>query len=105
MAANVFYNDLPEDQQRYWFSKTKTHTFASKQAKATAESWKEIPTSYLLCEDDLAIPAFAQEAMTGMVKEMGGEIEVERIKSSHSPFLSQPDAVVNWLRRVAGEKI
>jgi pimeloyl-ACP methyl ester carboxylesterase len=81
------------------------HTFATIQAKATAESWLEIPTHYLLCENDLTIPAFVQEMMTGMVKEKGGEIEVERIKSGHSPFLSQPDKVVEWLRRVAGEKI
>jgi hypothetical protein len=59
----------------------------------------------LLCEDDLAIPAFAQEFMTGMVKEKGGELEVERIKSSHSPFLSQPDVVVEWVRKAAGEKL
>jgi len=78
---------------------------ASVQAKATAESWLEIPTHYLLCEDDLAIPAFAQEMMTGMVRDKGGEIEVERIKSSHSPFLSQPYKVVEWLRRVAGEQV
>ncbi|KAF2688409.1 alpha/beta-hydrolase [Lentithecium fluviatile CBS 122367] len=104
-AANVFYNDLSQEQQQEWYAKTKHHTFATKQAKATAASWKEIPTSYLLCEDDLAIPAFAQEAMTGMVRDMGGEIEVERIKSGHSPFLSRPGEVVGWLRRVAGEKI
>ena len=102
-AASIFYSDLPEAQQREWLTKVKTHVFATVQAKATAASWKEIPTHYLLCEDDQAIPAFAQEAMTGMVRDMGGEMEVERIKAGHSPFLSQPDVVVEWLRRVAGE--
>ena len=74
-------------------------------APATAASWKEIPTSYLLCEDDLAIPAPGQEAMTSGVKEMGGEIEITRIKVGHSPFLSKPDETVEWIRRVAGEKL
>jgi hypothetical protein len=86
-------------------SLVKSHSFATKKAKSTAASWKEIPTWYLLCEDDNAIPAFAQELMTGGAKEMGGDIQVERIKSSHSPFLSQPDTVVNWLRRAAGETL
>merc|ERR1712194_525698 len=100
---NIFYNDLPVEEQKKWFSKLQTHAFATKKAKTTTASWREIPTSYLICEDDLAIPAFAQEAMSNGVKEMGGEIEVERIKASHSPFLSQPDVVVEWLRRAAGE--
>jgi hypothetical protein len=65
----------------------------------------EIPSSYLLCEDDLAFPAFAQEAMTDMVKQKGGEMEVDRIKSGHSPLLSRPDDVVAWIRKVAGEEV
>lgn len=86
-------------------SQLQSMAFATKKAKATAASWKEIPTSYLLCEDDRAIPAAAQEQMANGVREMGGEIEVERINTSHSPFLSQPDVVVEWIRRVAGEKL
>jgi hypothetical protein len=102
---NAFYNDLsPEDQQKY-FKLVEPHSYGTFKAKSTAASWKEIPTSYLLCENDLAIPAFAQEMMTGGVKAMGGEIEIERLDSSHSPYLSHPDAVVSWIRRAAGEKL
>lgn len=72
---------------------------------ATAASWKNIPTSYLLCEKDMAIPAAGQEAMTDAVKATGAEIEVTRIDAGHSPFLSKPDETVAWLRRVAGEKV
>lgn len=72
-------------------------------AKTTAASWQTIPTSYLLCEDDLAIPAAAQEGMIKGVEEAGGgEIEVTRIKSGHSPFLSKPDETAAWLQKVAG---
>lgn len=105
MAGKYLYNDLPEAEQQKWISKIQTHALGTKQAKATGTSWKEFPTSYLLCEDDLAIPMFAQELMTSMVKEQGGEIEIQRLKSSHSPFLSHPDTTVEWIRRAAGEKI
>ncbi|KAF2016526.1 alpha/beta-hydrolase [Aaosphaeria arxii CBS 175.79] len=103
--GSVFYNDLPEEQSKHWQSQLQTHSYATQAAPATGASWKEIPTRYLLCEDDQAIPAFAQELMANGVKEAGGDIEVERIKTSHSPFLSRPDLVVNWIRRVAGETI
>lgn len=104
-AAGVFYNDLPEADQQYWYAKTSTHSFGTKTAKATAASWKEIPTGYLLCEEDIPIPPFAQELMTGQVREMGGEIEITRIKSGHSPFLSRVDETVAWIRRAAGEDV
>ncbi|CAO2648609.1 Nn.00g078760.m01.CDS01 [Neocucurbitaria sp. VM-36] len=102
---NIFYNDLDEAEQKHWFSLCQTQALATFHAPTTAASWKVIPTSYLLCEDDLAIPAAGQEAMIGSVKEMGGDIEVTRIKSGHSPFLSKPDETVEWIRRVSGEKI
>lgn len=69
----------------------------------TGEAWMEIPTSYLLCEDDQAIPLAAQEAMTRMVKEKGGEVQTERTSAGHSPFLSRPDETAQWIRMVAGE--
>lgn len=91
-------------------------------APATAASWKEIPSSYLLCENDRAIPSAGQEDMVNRAKNAGAEVEVTRIKVSnrreivssymlmnaqagHSPFLSQPDETVKWIRGVCGEKL
>jgi predicted N-formylglutamate amidohydrolase len=41
--------------------------------------------------------------MAEMVKNLGGELWTERLKSSHSPFLSHVDETVAWIRTVAGE--
>lgn len=71
--------------------------------KPTVASWKQIPTHYLMCEDDLAIPLAGQEAMTDTVKSRGGDISIQRLKSSHSPFLSHVDETVAWIKKVAGE--
>ncbi|KAF2183819.1 alpha/beta-hydrolase [Zopfia rhizophila CBS 207.26] len=102
---NIFYNDLSAEEQQKWMSKLQTHAFATKKAKSTGAAWKEIPSSYLICEDDNAIPKVAQEAMTKGAKDAGAEMEIEVIKASHSPFLSQPDRVVEFIRRAAGEKV
>lgn len=83
----------------------KSHAFSTFADKTRAESWREIPTSYLLCEDDMTIPAAAQESMTRKVKETGADIEVKRIKSDHSPFLGCPEVVVQWIRETAGEAL
>ncbi|OCK75450.1 hypothetical protein K432DRAFT_386206 [Lepidopterella palustris CBS 459.81] len=59
----------------------------------------------MICEQDLAIPLFAQEAMVKAVKDAGGEMDAVRVNADHSPFLSKPDAVVDYLRLAAGEKV
>jgi hypothetical protein len=104
-SPEVFYNDLPEAEQLAWFSKLQSHGFGSIRAKATAASWKIIPTSYLLCEDDMTVPAMAQQAMISMAAEKGFNINVQRIKSGHSPFLSHVDETTKWVRGVAGEAV
>ncbi|KAH9874383.1 hypothetical protein IAQ61_003572 [Plenodomus lingam] len=100
---NIFYNDLPLAEQQHWASQLKSQALGTMWAKTTAASWQTIPTSYLLCEDDLAIPAAGQEGMCKAVEDAGGEIEVTRLKCGHSPFLSRPDETVQWLKRVAGK--
>lgn len=72
---------------------------------ATAASWKTIPTAYLVCELDRAIPLQAQLAMTDAVRDAGAQIEVERIEAGHSPFLSKVGETVRWVRGVAGEEL
>jgi hypothetical protein len=47
----------------------------------------EHPSTYLACIEDQAIPYAAQQAMSAHAG------TVETITSSHSPFLSHPDAV------------
>lgn len=84
----------------HWGSQLLPHAFATKKAKSTGAAWLAIPWSYLLCELDQAIPIFAQEAMVGAAQETGSNMETERVKASHSPFLSKPDAVVAYLRRM-----
>jgi hypothetical protein len=74
-------------------------------AKTTAASWKEIPSSYLVCEEDRILPPTGQMAMVEGATAMGAQIEVERMKTGHSPFLSNVAETVGWVRRVAGERV
>lgn len=38
--------------------------------------------------------------MTDKVKELGGDIEVTRVKSGHSPFLSKVEETAAWVEGV-----
>jgi hypothetical protein len=79
------------------------HSYATKFVGVPSAAWRTIPSSYLICEDDRAIPVFVQEAMVKACQEGGAQMQVQRIFCFHSPFLSQPDATVEFLRRAAGE--
>jgi len=43
--------------------------------------------------------------MLARVKELGGDIETERLFVSHSPYLVKPEYVSRFLRRAAGEDL
>jgi len=101
----AFYHDLEPEQAAYWSSKLLPHSHATNFAPATGAAWKTIPSTYLVCEDDRAIPAFRQDAIVKACQEAGAPMVVERIFSSHSPFLAKPDETVGVVRRAAGESV
>ncbi len=53
-------------------------------------------TTYVVCEQDQAVPPAAQEAMSSDAD------RVERLPSSHSPLLSMPGRLAEILDRAAG---
>lgn len=59
-----------------------------------------MPCSYIFCDDDAAIPLFVQEGIAGS---MGSDITTFHISSSHSPFLSQPEKLVEGIEFVTRE--
>lgn len=58
-----------------------------------------------MCEDDLAIPLVGQKAMVKAARDAGGTVDVTRIRAGHSPFLSKPNAIVEWIRGGVGKDL
>lgn len=102
-AKNICYNDLSDDEVAHWSSLLKHHSYQTFSSQTTYPAWKHIPATYLLCENDHAIPIAMQEKM---VNEVGqGKWTTERCKCSHSPFLSEPEFTSQVIRRAAGEQM
>ncbi len=57
-------------------------------------AWKSVPSWYLVATADHAIPPAAQEFMADRAN-----ATVARVKSSHVPMQSQPDATIRIIRR------
>ncbi|CAG8125065.1 unnamed protein product [Penicillium salamii] len=60
---------------------------------ATEEPWHTIPSTYIACDDDVALPPAMQDSMIGLLPEP----RVFRLPSGHNPFWSMPDETASIL--------
>ncbi|KAH7369821.1 prolyl aminopeptidase-like protein [Rhexocercosporidium sp. MPI-PUGE-AT-0058] len=91
----IFYNDLTPSAAAPHIAALKQHSYPTLASKLTTAPWKTIPSTYILCEKDNAIPLQGQEGMIAGAREEAPEAfdVVERCEAGHSPFLSKPE----WL--------
>lgn len=59
-------------------------------------AWRGKPTTFVITEQDAIFPVAGQEALAARAGS-----RVERLDSSHSPFLSQPEALADIIERAA----
>lgn len=102
--AYYFYNDLPPDQAIKWESILRPQAWLVNEDPLPFAGHKVVPTTYLICERDNALPPFWQRLLIDTVRKEGIELRAETCQSGHSPFLSMVEATGDFLRRCAGEK-
>jgi pimeloyl-ACP methyl ester carboxylesterase len=91
----VFYNTCAPEVADAAAARLRPHTIASFVEPVRAAGWRDVPSTYVICDLDHAIPVPAQEAMAGHAG------TTHRLPSDHSPFLTDPDAVADLIRAVA----
>lgn len=68
----------------------------------TYTAYREIPSTYIVCKNDMALRLPFQRRM---IAQGEGCFEVEECDEGHSPWLSNPQFIVGCVRRAAGEKV
>jgi pimeloyl-ACP methyl ester carboxylesterase len=86
------YGDLDDNQAGFAESILVNQTTRSFVDRVTAAGWKEIPTSYIITDQDNAIPPAMQAEMAETAK-----ATIYHISSGHSPFLSEPHQLARLL--------
>ncbi|MFI7617633.1 alpha/beta hydrolase [Nonomuraea terrae] len=79
-----FYGDMPDLEAEQAMSMLVEQTLRSFAEKVGAVAWRDIASTYIVAEQDQAIPLALQEKMAAQAA------EIRRLTSGHSPFLSQP---------------
>ena len=90
----IFYNDMSPEEQKKWISRLLPHSLKSFLEPATYECWHDMPSAYIFCDQDQAIPLAVQESFAQTLIDP----TLYHIDASHSPFLSKPEEVVSGLK-------
>ncbi|TAQ85843.1 hypothetical protein B7494_g5846 [Chlorociboria aeruginascens] len=100
---NIFYNDLTDDQAAPYVKALKPHAYQTFHSATSVAPWKAIPSTYIICTTDNAIPLAVQELMLSMAEGMGGRFDViERCDAGHGAFASQPKWLAEKFIKAAG---
>ncbi|KAH8660136.1 hypothetical protein BX600DRAFT_499383 [Xylariales sp. PMI_506] len=100
-AATRLYEDLPTDEAEFWGSKIIVQSYAVQTTKLPRGSYRYVPSTYVVCENDQTGPPNYQEMFAGITG-----AELRRIGSGHSPMLSHPELlgemIDNTIRNAPG---
>ncbi|KAJ6441613.1 G-protein coupled receptor [Purpureocillium lavendulum] len=91
------YNDVSPEEAK-WANELCVpfgHKVQYMPIKCERIAWRDIPLTYITCEDDQAIPAAVQDGMVDKVEQQGIKVRKYRLPASHSPFLSMPEKLVD----------
>ncbi|PYI11172.1 alpha/beta-hydrolase [Aspergillus sclerotiicarbonarius CBS 121057] len=95
-GAKALYNDLPAEEAALWESRLIPQSCLVQTTCVTHVAYEYLPSTYLVCENDQAIPPQYQEMFAALAK-----AEVDRCSAGHSPMLSQPSMLVEKIAAVA----
>jgi pimeloyl-ACP methyl ester carboxylesterase len=96
-AATTFYADCDAEIQRASTARLRPMPTAPVEEPVTSARWRDIPTTYVVCTQDMAIPVEWQRERFAARAD-----DVAELEASHSPFFSQPSAVADLLAERAG---
>ncbi|KAL8732131.1 MAG: hypothetical protein Q9181_004046 [Wetmoreana brouardii] len=100
-GETTLYNDLPSSEAASWASKLVAQSYRVQSTKLTrTAAWHFVPSTYLICENDQAVPPPFQETFATTAK-----AHIERCDSGHSAQLSQPQLLVRKIDEVSQKAV
>ncbi|MDJ1132161.1 alpha/beta hydrolase [Streptomyces iconiensis] len=91
----ALYAELPDDQAEDAIGQLVGQSNRSFQQQVTRAAWRTVPSTYVLCTRDRAMPPALQEQMSGHAS------AVERLDAGHSAFLTAPAELAALLGGIA----
>lgn len=91
-TGELFYADCDPEVREWAQRMVRAQSSATMMEPLAHPAWRRVPSTYVVCTEDKAIPAHRQRSAFAV-----HATEVIELQASHSPFLSQPGAVAELL--------
>jgi len=92
----LLFNDMSEEDAATWAKVLKPQPATGWDGTVSYAGWKDVPSVYLVCENDQCIPPSLQEQLAGMAGS-----KVEKCNAGHMVMLSMPEKVVAVIKDAA----
>lgn len=100
-APGIFYHDCTSSEIDFAMAHLGPQPILPQQTPVKlGDNYESVPRSYILCKDDHTVPPEEQEKIVADWPEE----DVYRLNCGHSPFLSQPEVLVELLNDVTKGK-
>lgn len=99
-AESLFFADLNPDAAAAAVARLKAQSVLAFQDPLTEVAWRTKPSTYIVTGQDAVFPPPAQEALAARASST-----IRRLDTSHSPFLSQPEAVADIIEEAMGSEM
>lgn len=98
------FSGIPRDEALPYAKLFTKHSAASFGNPLTYAGYKDVPVSWLFCEEDKAVTPKTQRAGIEIIeRESGRPVEVTSIKADHAPNISKLQEVVDWIVGLYGK--
>jgi pimeloyl-ACP methyl ester carboxylesterase len=100
-CAPFVYSESPVEEALKLAKELPQHSTVSYQDQLTYPGYKDVEVHYIVCErDELVLPEY-QFGMIELLKGMtNGQVGVHKIRSGHTPNLTQPDTVTKIIKQI-----
>ena len=103
-SAEVAFSDLPKEEGEEFVRNFSRHSSVSVTGELTHAGYKDIPVSYLVCENDRCLPPKFQRSLIERIESVSGtKVDVTSIQAGHCPPVSAPQKVVDWILAMAAK--
>jgi len=96
------FSDMSDADGDYWESTLQPQAMDAMAIPAPKVEIKEWKASFLLTENDPAMPIGYQEYLIQRARDAGAHIDIVRINSGHFVMITHAREVAEWIARLAG---
>jgi hypothetical protein len=98
VTAKYVFNRLSLEEGTEWVKRFGSHSAVSFANELTYAGYKDVPSSWLFCEEDLCIaPKYQQGSIDRIEKVSGKKVDVTKVTLDHCPMAESPEGVRKWV--------